>query len=79
MDFNNLKKKIQRHLPNVCDLHKQNHTLGYGFKIQQIFVLCDFHLRQATGTTNSQFRSESESSQFESILTMRASRPSCLF
>jgi hypothetical protein len=37
MDFKNLMKKIckpkvLRLLPNVCDLEKENHTLGYGFK-----------------------------------------------
>ncbi len=36
MDFKNLKKKISeprpRLLPNVCDFHKENHTLGYGLK-----------------------------------------------
>jgi hypothetical protein len=30
--FKNLKKKIPSLLPNVCDFHKENHTLGYGFK-----------------------------------------------
>jgi hypothetical protein len=37
MDIKNLKKKIRepevlRLLPNLCDLHKKIHRLGYGFK-----------------------------------------------
>ncbi len=37
MDFKNLKKKMHepkllRLLSNVCDFHKENHTLEYGFK-----------------------------------------------
>ncbi len=37
MDIKNLKKKIwepkvSRLLPNLCDLHKKIHRLGYGFK-----------------------------------------------
>jgi hypothetical protein len=36
-DFKNLKKKIRGPkvstlLPNVCDLQKENHTLGYGLE-----------------------------------------------
>jgi hypothetical protein len=29
----NRKPKVSRLLPKVCDLQKENHTLGYGFKI----------------------------------------------
>ncbi len=45
MDFKNLKKKIHkpkvwRLLPNVCDLHKKIHRLGYRFKnLQKIYRL----------------------------------------
>jgi hypothetical protein len=54
MEFKILKKKIHepkvsRLLPNVCDLQKENHTLGYGSKENPwpslwIFILCDYHL-----------------------------------
>jgi hypothetical protein len=38
MDFKNLKENIRepkasRHLPNVCDFQKENHTLGMDLKI----------------------------------------------
>jgi hypothetical protein len=33
MDFKNPQPKVSSFLPNVCDFQKENHTLGYGFKI----------------------------------------------